>query len=384
MPTTSVFDSITTLVGTTLNFNKPTCSTEQHAEKIFAASIYHALAEFAVGTGESFNSEEHRTSAFMGYLGACISWYNLLSGLSMDESEQLSVLWNSQNKKTSNGVPGENTTGGDFGVAVQLPSGNYNLIFFQAKQDKPLSDRPRLDFNQVPGCYSPKNENSCKQEVDKEFLDWCKNGTILPLSKEKVNRHQIMKLMSTNESPFAQNADSSPISTERKNWTHYVVWRTAVTTDDSIYDFHSSEPLCLSLDEVKTHIEINFQLNRHAFNYPDHIFMDSGIRSILNYIPIVLKNTFANLLISGMSPSADGWLEVSLKDAISIVGNLTRLGMDWAFVEPSKKGGPKLTSVLKETIGRPVLPKVDKNALAGLSATMETVLHNPRSHGSKL
>lgn len=359
MPRANVFDSMVELLGPAINLDNSATGSQSRLEKIFAASVYHALSEFTLGTGASFNGEEHRTSALMAYLGACISWYNLFSHLSgSDDDEQLSILWNAQNKKTSDGVPGENTTGGDFGIAIRLEDGSYNLIFFQAKQDSFAYQQHRLDINKVPGKYAA---DGCITELGHtaniEFLKWCADGS-LPERSEGPS-HQIVKLATQNEFPFS-NQFQNPVGTPalaRKNWTHYVVWRDAFDTRvNTPPSYELFEPLCLSLADVKTHLLNALRQATREGKSLQNFIGPSGFLKGINDIPLTGPQvSFAKLLISGMRAQQPGWLGVTLDQAKVLVGHFSSLGVHWGFVERSSGNGPKLAEQMGVRVGQPVL-----------------------------
>lgn len=352
-------------------------------KNVITAAVKHAIADFTSATGDAFNGEEHRTSAFMGHLGSCIGWYNLFSHLS--SGNQTSIRWNTQKRQSTSKVDGEDITGADFGVAIALSNGNYNLAMFQAKNAERDSGIEFFDINRVPSGYSakldkiePKNGTVDKSfltekglAADNRFKGWIASGTIAPLnrrerivegaivvnaeakSQKKVIDHQIIKMAQQNDFAFTGCEVPRKDDEVLNNWTHYVIWR----------DEHSESfaPAVVSLDVVRAALQAKIEstppIKRSGYFSVSGIL--SGLAHINFYLPgnesddtpsdktsgkqdekpaRVLGLPFADFLISGVNVGAKGWLEVDETQIKILVAELSELGVNWSIAGRSGGG----------------------------------------------
>lgn len=358
MPDKNFFDSILNLISGPISLPPEYSGLNDRKKKIFAASVYHGLSEFTIGTGTPVNKEEHRTSTLMAYIATCLSWYNLFSALDECCNEQISILWNAQNKsekqasKEKDGEPplpqnAENLTGGDFGIAVNTSNGRYNLIFFQAKRALDEGEKEHFSINQTPSNYWVTGEsfsptgtaanNNLKKWVEKDFL----------LATRSDKEHQVFKLANQENYPFSSDfrKKHNESDVEFKEWAHYVIWRYFPTKGEEIVHnegdakYSIIEPLNISLSEVKTNLKTTWDAVKKTESLQeltvDRLFSSGGVKLGDKIFLNNINSTFASLLISGLDEDAKGWLNVSLEEAKTIVGHFSELGVHWSFVESS-------------------------------------------------
>jgi len=329
-------------------------------KNIIVAAVHHAVADFTSATGKSFNGEEHRTSAFMGSLGSCIGWYNLFAHLS--EKGQTSIQWNTQKRKGTVKVDGEDVTGADFGIAIAFENGNYNLAMFQAKNGVKKNGQEGFNLNRVPSGYATKPLKDGGSAVlteagrlaDIHFDEWVTDRKVVTLDrkknvaaegddkkKEKAVEHQIIKMAQQNEFAFTECGVARKGDESQENWTHYVIW----------LDEHENgcAPVIVSLDSVrkvlKTKLDSASEIEVSKF------FGTSGILTDLAFVQYgepdeVIGKSFADFLISGVDAGAAGWLQVNQEQIEILVKELAELGVTWSVA--GRSGGGSAPSASPE------------------------------------
>lgn len=337
--------------------------------KLFTAAVHHAIADFTDSTGQDFNGEEHRTSAFMGYLGSCIGWYNLFSYLSNEE--QLSIKWNTQRRSGTPNNPGEDSTGADFGVAIELADGFYNVAMFQAKNGSLRCGKPTFDINRPPAGYAkappkkdaqteggatlvapPLAETDSQTDEDtkkivsaeghaanERLLSWISGKDIEPVERlgkkikspnerakdaepEQID-HQVIKMAQQNNFAFSSCGVISPLEKE-PNWMHYVIWRNK--------DEGGGAPAVVGLDEVREKMGNKWESSKpeDRNNWLTSSGILNGLARLEYKVPGASSPGFAEFLISGLNEAAPGWLRVTEEQLKSIVKDFTDLGVNWS------------------------------------------------------
>lgn len=335
----TVFDALSCLLPSWINNTDLLEEFEKLDDKSpFACAVVHSFAEFLRLSTELEMWEEDRTSSLMGHVSAHYGWYHILHrlsnpinpGLQVTGSQGQGLSWGYQNKRT------EATSGGDFGIAIPISEELCRIAFFQAKNidsdsssvslARTLSGKTnddRVERNKTANEFAEhlkdvenalaksfkegKNKNERVAESLAEMFIFDANNKQVKINDRVIELNhqlQIVKLL-------ILKYISKPV---RHNWIHYVIWPTTA----------NKSPRCITLEEAWASYSANF-----TYHWND------------------ASRRFSNLLIDGFSEidTPEGWFEVDLTKARSIIGALANLSSSWTIID--KEGGSAGASLVQ-------------------------------------
>jgi hypothetical protein len=314
-PGNKLLHVVAALAGSQIGYDAESIKEPPTRNNVLDISLRHAAALFTDGTAIPKGNEEHKTSAFMGYWGACLNLYNMISVLS--GGAQASLLWNAQSKAGNAETPGEAETGGDFGIAFALGEKRYKLAFFQAKELRTKDKKDYLDINRPSGKYKAANgDDGLRRQADLELIGWCNDDEIA--IKTDGYAHQLSKL--------ARMQQRHPGT----DWVYYALWGNE----------EGSPPRVIPIARVQSHLKKN-KLDANGF-------ASSGMRSEHAHVPLSATATLTHctydplvdLLAEGVSDKPHkGWLLLDQDKAVKLIGEFSPLGVQWFIAEGESTGG---------------------------------------------
>ena len=350
-----------------LTLNAP--PTEQN---VLEAGVRHAIHQFLIAVGLGKVDEVHSSSSLMGFIGANVNIFNLLSAFS--KGKQTKLGWSAQ-RTSGAGIGTEGKSGGDFGIILPVENevDKYRLAFFQAKRETVDDNGVRsLNINQLSNKknYAPSSEPTeaahgdaneaevgAKAEVgcaaamqapekpdksqagrneDTRLLNWLKGKGF----KGTAKYHQISKLASTEKLGRELTGSSAC-------WVHYVLWPNEMeklSMDSASLFPAGARPMTVSLEDVRAFL--GKDLSKFSL-------INSGISSTAFPLIASAKSNFKldspgkylycgvldDLICSGIhGDGTNGWLTVSMDEVQQLVGSVIDAGVIWVLWDDTDGG----------------------------------------------
>jgi hypothetical protein len=338
-------------------------------QDVLEAGVRHAIYQFLIAGDVTKVDEVVSTSSLMGFIGANVNIFNLLSAFS--KGNQTKLQWSAQ-RSSGAGVGTEGLSGADFGIILPVKNkgDTYRLAFFQAKRE--LVDENgvrRLNISQLSGksdyaqtvatkSDTARAKDSAAQQApdkiqstegsneNKNVLKWLAGKELQGTGKF----HQIFKLAHTQKR-------GHDLANSKPSWVHYVLWPHQLdeNSQDSLSLFPpGARPMTVSLETVRAFL---------GKNLSSFTFTNSGVSSTC-FPPIAsaksdsAKNfpdkflycdVLDDLICSGINDAnPDGWLTVSIDVAQLLVGAIIDAGVKWILWDD--KGGGLVTKLADKSI----------------------------------
>lgn len=288
----------------------------------FSCGVFHGLEEFAAATATLGTGEEHRTAAAMGFIASHLSWYQLLAHIAGEQS-RLDCCWGVVSKTD------ESTSGVDFGIAVDIGEGLYNVCCCQAKNavSGGATHAVQLDIDQMPGTLKRDDADQARTEAHRAVSTWL-NGELPECSGESIKQnHQIVKMahLARDLKTRSGSAPGQP-GADPETAVHYVIWREK-----------GGAACTVSLADAKQQLQqIQSSLGRLTFT-------KSGMAEASSKLTLPSTRAFAQLIDSGQTSGAAGWMAVRHESMEGLVSDWVALGISWLLVD---QGSGSLSAML--------------------------------------